>query len=400
MTLKQKLQEFPFFTLTIVAILFIVLSFVFESDSKIDKVSLSENKTEQIRSIARKTFDSCRKQGTSTCYEKIFADELLLNYNTQEILAAVYDYDEYFSCHTFTHFLGRALYRKIESIADSYAQSDFTCHGGIYHGVMEAYLEENQSQIESIDGKMLQGVCKDSKSKTEKNQRQIYTECLHGFGHAFMFILDSELPAALKYCDKLVEIEEKETCYGGAFMENSTSSTNSNHPSKWIKEGDKYYPCSILNFKYLRQCYYYQANYLIKISDHDYTGVFKDCDKLNWPGRDYCYLGLGANLASFSNETSIQKAASVCQIGKSASSQEICVEGAIPSLMARYGGQTQKIIDFCGQVASHLSKHCFAKLGKVAENWGYNDKDLIEICHQAHYYKEDCLGETQVKIYY
>lgn len=393
----KKPLEFSVFKLSILIILFIFSFFILGSDPKVSESNLSGNKTEQIRSIARKTFETCRKQGGSACYEQIVTSELLPNYKTQEILEAVYDYDEYFSCHAFTHFLGRALYRRQQSIADVYAESDFTCHGGIYHGAMEAFLDQNRTEVSQLTNERIKDICSDSRAKTDKNPGQVYTECLHGFGHAFMYIVDGDLPKALDYCNTLTQTPEKEKCWGGAFMENSTSSTSSDHPSKWVRVNDKYYPCTTLGKAYQNQCYFYQANYLIKVSNHNYSSVFDDCGHLLGSSKNYCYLGLGANLASFSNEVSIQKAAGVCQLGKTEISQQICIEGALPSLMARYGGKTEKLIEFCQKTATFLEEHCYVKLGYTARDWGYSDKDLEGICANAHYYKEACQGKKQLK---
>lgn len=369
------------------------------TDKASDKVAVTAFEQEKIRQIAKGIFEECRMED-GECYEEKVASRLLDKYQTENILKAVYDYDVYFSCHAFTHFLGRALYRNLKNVADAYSQINFTCHGGSYHGVLEAFLDERKTPIDDLSGKDLEQICSDSPKKSKKNKDQIFTECLHGFGHAFMFITDADLPAALAYCDKLDAVH-RERCFGGVFMENSTSSTNSDHPTKWLREGDNFFPCTILGEQYLNQCYFYQANYLLKITNRDYKQVFADCSVVvNSVNHDYCVLGLGAQLASVSNERGVDVAAAVCQIGQD-NDAFTCIEGAVPSLFARYGGNAPQIFDFCRKVTPFLSEFCFAKLGSVARTyWQYSDNRLQSICQNAGQFLNACMGSSDINFRY
>lgn len=385
------------FVLSLTIVLLVTIPNRQDSFSPPDTPKVSSQKIETIRQTARTIYQNCLGKALG-CFENQTTQKLLNVYPTDQILDALYDYDTYFSCHAFTHFIGRSLYRKLGSIADAYSQINFTCHGGTYHGVIEAYLDERKANLDNLTEDQLQKICSDSKTKTNKNPKQVYTECLHGFGHAFMFITDSDLPRSLNLCDRF-EKRDQEPCFGGALMENSTSSTNLDHPTKWLKPDDKFFPCTALSEKYLNQCYFYQANYLIKISNHNYPSVFADCYNLSNSHQDYCLMGLGANLASFSNETSIENAAKVCDLAKTAA-RNLCIEGAIPSLMARHGGQSQKIVEFCQNVAHDLRKLCFAKFNVATQFWGYSQDQLEKICAPLDSLRQACLGQSDVKLRY
>lgn len=389
-------------TLLLVIIFASLLSFFVNfQNQNTPSTILSSNKNSQetnetIRQITVNINDQCKKllENQAPCFEENIKKQLLLVYAPKQVLEAIYDFDTYYSCHAFTHFLGRALYKNLGNIADAYSQINFTCHGGSYHGVMEAYLDQNKINIGQINGFELRSVCNDSKRLTKLNPEQIFTECLHGFGHAFMFITDSDLPLSLSYCDKLDTTDERERCYGGAFMENSTSSTSKDHKTAWIKPGDKFFPCTVLKENYLNQCYFYQANYLIMSSNRNYPSVFNDCDKLSGTHRTHCILGIGASLASVSNEQGIQKAAEICSLGK-IDTQSLCVGSAVSSLFARYGGETEKILSFCNLVAENLKGTCFIKIGEYSRSWGKNQQELERICESAKLYKDSCLGINQ-----
>lgn len=357
-----------------------------------DQVASPPSKnTDTIRKITIDINEKCKTEPAS-CYEEAARRELLDKYQTPDILAAIYDFDKYYSCHAFTHFIGRALYKKTGSIPDAYSQVNFTCHGGAYHGVLEAFLDARKSAIDKISGKELEQICADSPKKAAKSQSQIFTECLHGYGHAFMFITESDLPKSLAYCDKLDPMYQ-ERCWGGAFMENSTSSTNIDHPTQWLRSDDKFYPCTILPDRYLTQCYFYQANYLLKLTNRDWPQVFADCGQVaSSQHHDYCILGMGAQLASVSNEQGVATAAGVCQTAPTTDDTYVCIEGAVPSLFTRYGDDAPKIFEFCAKVALFLRQFCFAKLGIVAKTyWQYDQARLEEACQKAQLYKNACL---------
>ena len=60
----------------------------------------------------------------------------------------------------------------------------------------------------------------------------VYFECTHGVGHGAMFVTEGDVPVSLKLCDALSGEAALHSCYSGVFMENSSSSTSQDHPSK------------------------------------------------------------------------------------------------------------------------------------------------------------------------
>lgn len=379
-------------TFIIIFAIFAVAAFL------IDEVSISKPRQmnllplgnkEEIREVAKNISEECRS-GQASCWEDGVENRLLEKYPLASVFDAIYDWDTYFSCHAFTHFIGRAVYRQTRSIPDSYAQVNYTCHGGAFHGVMEAFLDERKQTLDKLDGTEIERICKDSKSLIKKEPDMIYFECFHGFGHAFMFVTDANLPLSLLYCDRMSDVPYREACYGGSLMENSTSSTNKDHRSVWIREGDKFYPCTILEEKYLNQCYFYQANYLLMKTNRDFTQVFDDCSILNNPKHvDYCLLGLGAQLASVSNEQGMERASSVCPLARGDARQR-CIEGAVPSIFDRYGGDPAKPLEFCKLIADDLKEFCFGKVGSVSTRWR---EDIDKICKDVPNYLDACLGK-------
>jgi len=91
-----------------------------------------------------------------------------------------------------------------------------------------------------------------SENSTSEDQ---YKLCIHGLGHTFLLERIGEIFPALKDCDKLDSVRERQLCYSGVFMENRSNIMGGG----WIyrKEDDLIYPCNAedLDEKYKFSCY-------------------------------------------------------------------------------------------------------------------------------------------------
>jgi hypothetical protein len=76
---------------------------------------------------------------------------------------------------------------------------------------------------------------------------------------------------------------------------------------------------------------------------------------------------------------------------------KICIEGAIPSVIDRYGGDADFAIQFCQASASNLQEFCFVKIGYTAKRWGIEDNELAKICQKALKYHKACQGKSNIK---
>ena len=114
------------------------------------------------------------------------------------------------------------------------------------------YLKEKKNKVGENIADLFPRVC----GKAEDYQKPIeFNECLHGMGHAAMFITDMELLESLSLCDTFSEQRHIERCYSGVFMENSSSSTSFDHVSKYIRKDDPFYPCNSIKEKYQSLCW-------------------------------------------------------------------------------------------------------------------------------------------------
>lgn len=326
-------------------------------------------KGEDLNSYIRSQMKICFEvDGKDGCYKQVaqlFYDRLGLR-ATLDLFKANEDYPEvYARCHEATHYLSRLEYEKQKNIAKVYSICDSTCHGGCYHGTLEAYLKENSN----TDFAKICGRAQDYQKPIEFN------ECLHGLGHAAMFVTDMELKDSLKMCDLISPQEYKERCYTGVFMENSSSSTSFDHASKYIKADDPFYPCNALDEKYQSLCWQYQSSYFSIISNQDWVKVAQMCLQIPAKYQDRCFRTIGTNQVGFTSSLNTMK--EDCDLMPTDNFKNICVGGVVSSLSYRFVGEMQKMIDFCLLVDPQNRETCFKQVGNGILDWDKN-KDVAQ----------------------
>lgn len=331
-----------------------------------------ENINSYVRSQLKKCFDVGGRNG---CY-KLVADLLYNQFGlaeTLKVFKAQEEYPEVYSrCHEVTHYLSRLEYEKQKSIAKVYAQCDSTCHGGCYHGTMEAYLKKETQELEFNLNSQFAKVCG---SKNDYQKPIEFNECFHGMGHAAMFVTDMELRESLKLCDTISDQQYKERCYTGVFMENSSSSTSFDHASIYIKKDDPFYPCNALSEKYQPLCWQYQSSYFSIISNQDWEKVASLCLQIPTKYQDRCFRTIGTNQVGFTPSLILMK--KDCDFMPSEHFKNICVAGVVSSLSYRFVGDMQKMIDFCLLTDYQNRESCFKQIGNGVLDWD-KSKDVAK----------------------
>lgn len=311
--------------------------------------------------------DGCYKQAADILYKNLNLSKILSLFKANENHPEVYA-----RCHEVTHYLSRLEYEKQGSIAKVYGQCDSTCHGGCYHGVLEAYLKEKTQETRFNLNSEFAKVCGSPKNYQKPIK---FNECLHGMGHAAMFVTEMELKESLKLCDTISNQEHKERCYTGVFMENSSSSTSFDHASIYIKKDDPFYPCNSLDEKYQSLCWQYQSSYFSIISKQDWKKVAKLCLQIPEKYQDRCFRTIGTNQVGFTPSLEIMK--KDCDLMPSENFKNICVAGVVSSLSYRFVGDMQKMIDFCSFSDPQNRESCFKQIGNGVLDWDKN-KDVAK----------------------
>jgi len=329
--------------------------------------------------------------GGNDCYFDLAAD-LSTNYETEDIIGALgktENIPQVFSqCHQLTHYLARNDFKESRSISDSYSTCTSVCWGGCYHGVMEQYFDEKDIPLYTSDSSEIsEQVIHACGKQGDYDNPRIFFECIHGIGHAMMFITDGDLPYSLLLCDSLEDRSQRETCYGGVFMESSSSSTS--HPSKFIKEDDPMYPCNILDEHFLKTCYTYQSSHFARINNFNWTKVGILCSKVPKQYQQGCFEVIGSNqIGSYINP---KKFLETCNIFGNKDYRQSCYYGILSGLAGRYKEEPQRIIDFCNLVSEDEKPFCFNTMGRMMRQWSNNPNNFQSVCNSLEEHSDICL---------
>lgn len=351
---------------------------------------------EDVNSYIRKQLAICYEiGGRDGCYQQA-AHVLYNQFGLAKTLALLKDNEAhtevYARCHEVTHYLSRFEYEKQKNIGKVYAMCDSSCHGGCYHGTLEAYLKEQEAKKGYNLTEQFAKVC--GKESNYQKPLEFY-ECLHGLGHAAMFVTDMELLQSLKLCDIFREQVHREKCYTGVFMENSSSSTSFDHKSIYIKADDPFYPCNIMDEKYLQICWQYQSSYFSIINNQDWAKVADMCLAIPQKYQDRCFRTIGTNQVGYTS--SLQTMKEDCGLMPNSHFENICVAGVVVSLSYRFVGDVRKMVAFCSLVDLGFKEGCFRQIGASVIDWTTDASLRIRECQKIPDPKGAswCVRETQ-----
>lgn len=227
------------------------------------------------------------------------------------------------NCHEIAHVIGRAAGIKYPTVSEAYSLGTDFCASGYYHGVMQTVVDEigKEKIIASIDT-----ICQ---PLAEKKQYSLsHYNCVHGLGHGVMSVEGNELFLALRDCDGLSGTWQQDSCYSGVFMENIIGEIDPDHYTAYLKEDDPLYPCTAVDDKYKKMCYFLQTDHALIVERADFDKVFDHCSSLgNLTYSTMCYQSLGRNASSYA-KYDIDVTRGYCLLGDSETAQRNCFTAA------------------------------------------------------------------------
>lgn len=337
--------------------------------------------SEDPAAFVRRLMNACASAGApNACYRQT-ASYLFGAFGLRDSLALLTQNQEqsavYARCHEVTHYLGRQEFARVNNAPEAYTACDSTCHGGCYHGVLEAHLKTvaGRADLSALNDHFT-NLCG---AIIDYSRPLLYYECLHGLGHAAMFVTDADLHASLAMCDLLPDKESSDRCYSGVFMENSSSSTNIDHPSRFLEADDPYYPCNALAERYQQLCYRYQSSHFALLAKHDWDEVARLCAGVPVQYQTDCFRTIGTNQVGFTRDMRVWVA--TCDRMPMAQ-RTICTQGVISSLTYRFPDNTAKPEEFCLLTKTDLQPACFNQLGTSIKDWTIDLSAQSAWCNQ------------------
>lgn len=245
--------------------------------------------------------------------------------------------------HAYAHAIGISAYSGDEDVGEVFARCTPAFQSGCYHGVVQAYFTQYQRERGSdLEPEAVNALCR--AHREDESDRWLLFQCAHGMGHGMLMITAYHLPTALEGCDLVRDPWERDSCYGGVFMENIVQETMPHHTTgrpelahaggggdhgaghqaghhghltsehfPALKRDDLLYPCSVLDDRYLVACYQMQTSAILHFNGSDVGNAAQVCQKAPEPYRPVCFQSLGRDVSSITLQDH-EKAMRLCAL--------------------------------------------------------------------------------------
>lgn len=242
-------------------------------------------------------------------------------------------------CHDVAHDLGRLIFTRTQSVGDALRACDSACNSGCMHGVLMEFFtktpknpEDDHMTLAEVKEK-IGTVCGNTAQAGNPIMAKTYKQgdCVHGVGHAIMFLSGYKIPKAMAYCEAFDSPVLKYYCATGAYMEYVTTHDAADtqaHPD------DPFFPCDAA--RYPAACFRYKMVHVLPRWYHagkTLEELEAKCLSLKNQYQVGCFHGIGnGHLVYVASQRATL--ARICQAG-SRDDMYACTEGLIER-MGRY----------------------------------------------------------------
>ncbi len=253
--------------------------------------------------------------------------------------------------HVYAHGIGIEAFLHFRETRETFAACTTDFASGCKHGVIQAYLESQTA----IDSATINALC--APYRVAQGSTWQLFQCVHGMGHGLDMMYRGDLPKALAACDLLAETWDRDSCFGGAFMENIVAEVAPHHPSAELVEShqhhtgfkrldpdDLLYPCSIMESRHLIPCYQIQTTAMLHFTGGSYRKTAVACESAPLDLIRICYQSLGRDIAG---------------------------------RVARHHG---KIRNRCGKTGAEFRPWCYYGAAKAIIDWEADTGDAMAFC--------------------
>jgi hypothetical protein len=303
--------------------------------------------------------------------------------------------------HVYAHAIGITAGRAGGAdLSRAFASCTETFQSGCYHGVIQAYFE----RVRTVDTASANRMC--SSYASPGADQWLRFQCVHGMGHGLMMVYAHNLPRALSACDLLRAEWDRESCYGGAFMENVVNATAPHHashmlhshaeshesdvaPFKALDSTDLQYPCSIVGQRYLVACYNMQTSVMLHFTHGDIGAAARSCLGAPLSLRPVCYQGLGREISAYSRQVH-REAIRMCGLSPP-EYQPWCHVGVVKNFI----DLTAKVDDgiaYCRDLSGSANRlKCYEAVGEEIATLRNDPKEREAACAEvAEAYRDAC----------
>jgi hypothetical protein len=278
------------------------------------------------------------------------------------------------NCHRISHTMGSAaLARFSGNVAKAFAAGSASCWSGYYHGILERALLGIASFDPTEFAEKLKPICDDPEIRATTF---LAYQCIHGIGHGVMITTELDLEFALKVCNLLNGEWDQQSCKGGVFMENI--STSYGVKSQWLRDNDLVYPCNVVAENDKLYCYLMVTSRILNANGYNWSKTAQICGSAekNWVST--CFQSYGRDASGSSRQT-VGRVIEHCQVAKAFGGERDCILGAAKDFTSNYASGIQAGT-LCDAVATSEQRPCFHAVGQILAGFSNDPKVQEQNC--------------------
>lgn len=346
------------------------------------KIPFLKSTPEHIEMYVTKTLEACTTHEYRNVCLKDAAKDFLYRFSLSELSPILKNNEKsppyFMTCHTLSHYLGQYEYQRLKSVRKVYASTDELCSGGIYHGTIEGYFMEKGIFFDGtpeMDEIMRQEINKVCGHESEYSRTNEFGNCIHGLGHALMYVTNNDLVRALKLCDHVESVGYREACYTGALMQNYNSANDKDHPSIYVKANDPMYPCYILEKRYQSSCYSYGV---LTNFQFDAGKAIALCESVPLDYSRECFKTYGRDRVIITVDLS--EIQNYCDLVKNPQYRSDCINEAASHLVSRFGIDSRLGHELCDMQGRDQQSSCYFMLVDTSKTLTKDKQRLKKFC--------------------
>ena len=278
------------------------------------------------------------------------------------------------NCHRIAHTIGSAsLARLKENVGQAFAQGSSSCWSGYYHGILEhAFLQLKSFEPTEVAA-VSQKLCSDAGIRKVS---WLAYQCVHGLGHGLMITSGLDLPLSLEICNKLNTDWDRQSCKGGVFMENISTSYGTK--SEYLKDSDLIYPCNAIKEGDKLYCYLMVTSRVLNANGYNWDATAKLCKNGEKDWVKVCFRSYGRD-ASGSSRLDNAEILRKCNLSSASGGMLGCIIGAAADITAN-DTSGSRTADFCETVPGNLKSVCYWSLGTVSGGFKASAEERLADC--------------------
>ena len=297
--------------------------------------------------------------------------------------------------HPLVHHVGQRSFTRYGTAAAAMSHCRDVFWSGCYHGVLQAFL----SSLPAVEPEHILSLCPISETVSAYSFQRY--NCLHGLGHGLTIQFRYDLLKSLAFCDALPGSWDRESCYGGVFMENIVTFQQArraqpagehhhHEATSFLNPHDLLYPCSVLTEKYLRACYLMQTSAVLTFLNYDFAQAFTQCARVEGEHQTTCYRSLGRDISGYTLRDA-PRVNELCRLGQGDQITQ-CFIGAVKDFILTDANPDPGLA-LCRSLDGPFKRDCYATVGEMVVPLFDDHTKRVQACHRGeNEYVDACLA--------